>query len=129
MYETNHDYAQATRAIERVLELRAPLAVREVQDVRVDAAGRLAELALRNDDPEAALRRVDAGLRDAQRDSVLKARLLLARGRALRVLSERAHSAGNAPVESARRAEAIEALEQSIRMNERVLAVALDGGL
>ncbi len=129
MYENNHDYAQATQAIERVLALRAPTAVREVQDVRVDASGRLAELALRSDDPDAALARVDVGLREAQRDSVLKARLYLVRGRALRLLSERAHTAADLPLETRRRNEAIEALEQSIRMNEHVLAVALDGGI
>lgn len=129
VYESSNDYVAAQRTVQRVLALRAPSAVREVEDVRVDAFGRVAELALRNNEAQTALDRVDEGLREARRDSVLKARLLLVRGRALRALGETATAQGNADVAAARRREAIEALEQSIRMNERVLDAALDGGV
>ncbi|MFO0557142.1 MAG: hypothetical protein U0269_03930 [Polyangiales bacterium] len=129
VYESSNDYVAAQRTVQRVLALRAPSAIREVEDVRVDAFGRVAELALRNNEAQTALDRVDEGLREARRESVLKARLLLVRGRALRALGEQAQSAGQADVAAARRREAIEALEQSIRMNERVLDAALDGGV
>lgn len=127
--ESSGDIAGAQRAVQRVLALRAPTAVREIDDVRSDAFGRVAELALRANDPQTALDRVDEGLREARRDSVLKARLLLVRGRALRALGEQAQSRGDATTAAARRREAIDALEQSIHMNERVLEAALDGGV
>lgn len=127
--ESSGDIAGAQRAVQRVLGLRAPSAVREIDDVRSDAFGRVAELALRANDPQTALDRVDEGLREARRDSVLKARLLLVRGRALRALGEQAQTRGDATTAAARRRDAIEALEQSIHMNERVLEAALDGGV
>ncbi len=129
VYESGNDFTAAQRTVQRVLSLRAPAGVREVEDVRVDAYGRVGELALHNNEAQTALDRVDEGLREARRDSVLKARLLLVRGRALRALAEQAQTRGDAEAAAARRREAIDALEQSIRMNERVLDAALDGGV
>jgi tetratricopeptide (TPR) repeat protein len=129
VYESSGDFASASRAIQRVLALRAPAGVREIDDVRTDASGRLGELALRANDPRAAIERADEGLREARRESVLKARLFLVKGRALRALAELAQQSGDVAGASARRREAIDALEQSIQMNERVLRAALDGGL
>lgn len=129
VFESSSDFAAAQRAVQRVLALRAPASVREIEDVRVDAFARVAELSLRLDDPEAALERADEGLREARRESVLKARLLLVRGRALRALADRAQQRGDSEGAAARRREAIDALEQSIHMNERVLDAALDGGV
>jgi hypothetical protein len=128
LFEASGDLAAARGAVERVLGLPAPHAVRETEDVRVDAFGRLAELSLRAGDPARSIDRVAEGLREARRDSVLKARLHLVRGRALRALSESLQSRGDSAGASARRAEAIAALEASIQMNERVLRAALDGG-
>jgi hypothetical protein len=82
----------------------------------------------REDDCKDSLR-TDEGLREARRDSVLKARLLLVRGRALRALAEQAQATGRADVADLRRREAIKALEQSIRMNELVLHAVIDGGV
>ncbi len=127
--ESSGDIAGAQRAVQRVLGLRAPSAVRESEDIRSDAFGRVAELALRLNDPQTALDRADEGLREARRDNVLKARLLLVRGRALRGLGDQAQARGDTTASASRRREAIDALERSIHMNERVLEAALDGGV
>lgn len=129
VYETSGDFAAAQRTVDRVLALRAPSSVREVEDVRIDAYGRVGELALHNRDPQTALDRVDAGLREARRESVLRARLHLVRGRALRALGDELQARGDVAGAAARRREAIDALERSIQMNERVLNAALDGGV
>jgi hypothetical protein len=128
LFEDAGDVPAAMRAVERVLSLRAPRGVREVEDVRVDAFGRLGELSLRASDPQQGLARADEGLREARRDSVLKARLHLVRGRALRALADALRARGDTEGANARRTEAIAALEASIQMNERVLGAALDGG-
>lgn len=136
LLEASGDYAGATRAIERVLTLAIPSTVEEGPEIRLDAQGRLAELSLSAREPDAALRRCDEVLREGGRESVLLARIHLVRGRALRALSERAGAAdgGLAPPgddggrAASLRAAAIEALERSIEMNQRVLARAGDGG-
>ncbi|MDP3279287.1 MAG: hypothetical protein Q8Q09_29115 [Deltaproteobacteria bacterium] len=128
LYEASGDQTQAIRSIERVLTLSAPAAVREVEDVRVDAYGRLSELALSANRPADAIRYADQGIQMATRESVLHARLHLVRGRSLRALAE-SMAVTQSGEAATRRAEAIAALERSIQMNERVLQRALDAGV
>jgi tetratricopeptide (TPR) repeat protein len=128
VFESAGDYPAATRAVERVLALRIPPGVEEAEDIRVDAWGRLGEIALEADDPDRALANANTGLRDARRESVLTARLYVVKGRALRALADRAQAAGDAASAQARRREAIDALEASIQINQRVLGRVLDGG-
>jgi hypothetical protein len=127
-FEAVGDYPAATRAIERVLALRIPASVQEADEVRADAWGRLAEIALASDDPDGALAHANTGLRDSRRESVLRARLHLVRGRALRALADRARTAGDTTTAQARQRDAIEAFETSIQVNQRVLRRALDAG-
>lgn len=129
LLEASGDFAAASRAVERVLALRVPASVEEAPDIRLDAHGRIGELALAAGDPERALARCDDALREARRETVLVGRLHLVRGRALRALSERATAAGDTATATTRRTEALAALELSIEINQRVLAsTAADGG-
>lgn len=128
VYEAQGDFANATQAIERVLALRIPPTVLEAEDIRVDAWGRLAEISLMADEPDRALAHANTGLHDSHRESVLQARLYVVKGRALRALAERATTAGDTTTADARRREAIDALETSVEINQRVLAHLLDGG-
>jgi hypothetical protein len=129
IFEAAGDYPAATRAIERVLALHFPHEVEESEDVRADAWGRMAELALAAHDPDRALANANTGLQDSHRDSVLRARLYVARGRALRALSERAQAAGDSATADARRNDALSSLTTSIEINQRVLGTLLDGGV
>lgn len=128
VYESAGDFAAAGTAIERVLALRIPQGVLEAEDIRMDAWGRLGEISLMADDPERALAHANTGLRDSRRDSVLQARLYVVKGRALRALAQRAVTAGEPTAAESRRREALDALETSIQINQRVLGRLLDGG-
>jgi tetratricopeptide (TPR) repeat protein len=128
VFESAGDYPAATHAIERVLALRIPPGVEEAEDIRVDAWGRLGEIALEANDPDRALANAETGLRDSHRQSVLTARLYVVKGRSLRALADRAQASGDTVSAEARRRDAIEALEASIRINQRVLGRVLDGG-
>jgi hypothetical protein len=128
VYESAGDYNAASQAIERVLALHIPPSVAEAEDIRVDAWGRLAEIALEADDPDRALAHANAGLQDSHRESVLRARLYVVKGRALRALADRAARSADTTTADARRREAIDALETSIQINQRVLGHLLDGG-
>ncbi len=129
VFEAAGDHASARAAIERVLALRFPGAVDEAEDVRADAWGRLGEIALAAEDPDRALGNANTGLQDSRRDSVLRARLYVVRGRALRRIADRAQQNGDPTTAASRRREAIDALETSIRVNQRVLRRIFDGGV
>ncbi len=128
VYESAGDFNAATQAIQRVLALRIPPTVAEAEDIRVDAWGRLAEISLTADDPDAALAHANSGLQDSHHESVLRARLHLVRGRALRALAQRATTSGDTTTAEARRREALDALETSVEINQRVLNQLSDGG-
>jgi tetratricopeptide (TPR) repeat protein len=129
VYESAGDFNAAAGAIQRVLALRIPSSVAEAEDIRVDAWGRLAEIALMADDPDRALAHANSGLQDSHHESVLRARLHVVRGRALRALAERAAANGDTTTADARRREALDALETSIAINQRVLNQLADGGI
>jgi tetratricopeptide (TPR) repeat protein len=128
VFEHAGDLERAAEAVRRVLALPLQRALPEYEDVRADAYGRLAELALRRGAPDDALGLTDTGLAEAPRESVLRARLLMVRGQCLGALANRARERGDSAAEVRRREEAIAVLEQSIAMNQRILARALDGG-
>ncbi|MEZ4391311.1 MAG: hypothetical protein R3A48_09470 [Polyangiales bacterium] len=128
VYEHAGDLARASDAVRRVLALPLSRELPEYEDVRADAYGRLAELALRGGSPDDALSLTDTGLAEATQESVLRARLLMVRGQCLGALADRDVERGDAAAAARRREEAISVLEQSISMNQRILARALDGG-
>jgi tetratricopeptide (TPR) repeat protein len=129
VYEHAGDYARAAAAVQRVLAQEFPAGFGEAEAVRVDAYGRLAELSLRQQRPDDALSLADTGLREARRESVLRARLLMVRGEVLSRLADRAREAQDTAGAARYRDEALRALEDSIALNQRVLRRALgDGG-
>lgn len=128
VYEGAGQFAQASQAMRRVLDLPLPQGFDEAESVRADAWGRLAELDLRRDAPDDALAHVDEGLRATPHESVLQARLFMVRGQALRALAERAAGASDGATAALRREEALAALERSIEVNGRILGRLTDGG-
>lgn len=128
VFEHAGDLERAADAVRRVLALPVPRALPEYEDIRADAYGRLAEISLRRNAPDDALSLTETGLSEATRESVLRARLLMVRGQCLGALADRDRERGDRASETRRRDEAIQVLEQSIAMNQRILARALDGG-
>lgn len=129
VYEHAGDLERASAAVERVLAQEYPAGFGEAEEVRVDAYGRLSELSLRRNRLDEALSLADTGLREARRESVLRARLLMVRGECLSRLADRAREAQDAEAAARYRDEALRSLEDSIALNQRVLRRVLgDGG-
>ena len=63
VFEGAGDFERATGAVRRILALDFPRNMAEAEDLRADAYGRLAELALRRAAPDEALALADTGLR------------------------------------------------------------------
>lgn len=128
VFESAGDFERASDAVRRILALQYPRNMAEAEDLRADAYGRLAELALRRAAPDEALSLADTGLRDTRRESVLRARLMMVRGQSLGALADRAHAAADEPGARRLREQAVEALEASIALNQRLLRRLADGG-
>lgn len=128
VFEGAGDFEHAGAAVRRILTLEFPRTMAEGEDLRADAYGRLAELALRRATPDEALSIADTGLRDTHRESVLRGRLMMVRGQSLGALSDRAHAASDEVGARRLREQAIEALEASIALNGRLLQRLTDGG-
>lgn len=121
-------YDRAAESVRRVLALPFPRGMAEAEDLRADAYGRLAELSLAANAPDEALAHANTGIADARTETVFRARLFLVKGQALSALAKRASDAGDAATATARRDEALEALDTSIRINQRVLDRLTDAG-
>lgn len=128
VFESAGDLERASQAIRRVIALDFPRGMVEAEDLRADAYGRLAELSLRRGAADECLSLASTGVSDARRESVLKARLFMVRGQCLGALADRAQQSGDARGAAQRRDEALQALETSIEMNQRVLRRITDGG-
>ncbi|MEZ4406653.1 MAG: hypothetical protein R3A52_09270 [Polyangiales bacterium] len=128
VFEHAGDYARASQAVRRVLAIEYPRGMLEAPDLRADAWGRLAELALRAGNADDALSQANAGLEEARAENVFRARLMMVKGQSLGALADRARDVGDAAAERRHRDEALEALEASIAMNQRVLSRLADGG-
>ena len=128
VFEGAGDFERAGAAVRRILALEFPRNMAESEDLRADAYGRLAELALRRATPDEALALADTGLRDTHRESVLRGRLMMVRGQSLGALADRAHAATDEVGARRLRDQAIEALEASIALNQRLLQRLADGG-
>lgn len=117
---------EATRRAERVLALELAVDDPLREPLRLDAHGRLAELALadgRLDDADAA---IDRGLAEVHARSYFEARLHLVRGRVLEARAVVHREAGlEAEAQAALRA-ALEAHERSIAINQGLLGTEED---
>lgn len=128
VFEGAGDFERATGAVRRILALEFPRNMAEAEDLRADAYGRLAELALRRAAPDEALSLADTGLRDTRREGVLRARLMMVRGQSLGALADRSHAGGDDAAAARYRQQALDALEGSIALNQRLLRRLADGG-
>jgi hypothetical protein len=128
VFEGAGEFERATSVVRRILSLDFPSNMAEAEDLRADAYGRLAELALRRAAPDEALSLADTGLRDTRREGVLRGRLMMVRGQSLGALADRAHAAADEPAARRYREQAVEALEASIALNQRILQRLADGG-
>jgi hypothetical protein len=123
--EARGEHAAAREKIDAVLAIDFPR-VPEREDVRLDALGRLAELHLAAHDDASAEREVARGLAESTRDSYFRARLHLVLGR---IHEARAASARTQGDEARAREEgrrAIEAYDQGIAINRRVLGMGAE---
>jgi hypothetical protein len=112
---------EATLRAERVLTLELGIDDPLREPLRLDAHGRLAELALadgRLDEADAA---IDQGLAEVHARSYFEARLHLVRGRALEARAAAHREAGHETEAQTALREALEAHERSIAINEGLL--------
>ncbi len=116
------DRATAVARARAVLEL--PLAPDDPlrEPLRLDAWGRVAELAIADGSLDEAERAVQSGLDEVSRPSYFEARLHLVRGRVLEARAARARDEGRDEDERTLLREALEAHERSIAINRALLA-------
>lgn len=118
------DVPGAVERVEEILAIEFPEDASDREDVRIDAYGRIAELELARGDIEAARAALARGRGEASRDSYFHARLLLVVGRADQAHAAVLREAGDASGARTASLAAIESLEASIAMNQRVLAAS-----
>jgi tetratricopeptide (TPR) repeat protein len=126
LHLAREERAPAIAALRDLLALPLDAKWAEAEEVRLDAAARLAKLLLAGGAVEEALRLVDKQLAPPARESFYQANLHAVRGEVLEARSKQLDASGDKPTarEVARRA--IEAFERSIVINKR-LQRALDG--
>jgi hypothetical protein len=117
------DLPGAIDAVEGVLSVTFPEDGTDREDVRLDAYGRIAELELARGDLEAARAAIERGRAEASRDGYFHARLLLALGRVQQARAAALRDGGDEGGARAASLEAVATLEESIAMNQRVLAL------
>ncbi|MBI2898251.1 MAG: hypothetical protein HYY06_32170 [Deltaproteobacteria bacterium] len=115
------DTARAEDAVERILEVDFPAGAPERDDVVVDAYGRLAKIRLGQDRLDEAAATLQKGYGLGRRDTFYTASLHLIEGEIHEARSKKAREAGDEPVTRAEARRAIEAYEESIAINERVM--------
>jgi len=114
--------AEATASVRQILSLRFPAGAPEAEDVRADARALLAKLLVSQGELDEAMRTVQEGLAQSQRESFFVANLHTVQGeiheaRALQAEAE--GEAGKATAAEERRL-AIAAYDRSIQINERL---------
>jgi len=119
--EARGDLVSAARTAQRVLDVPFPDGAAEREDVRLDAYGRVAELALAQNDLAVAADQAHAGLAEATRDSYFRARLHVVLGRVHQARAAHLRDTGDADGARTESEAAIDELEQSIAINRVVL--------
>jgi tetratricopeptide (TPR) repeat protein len=113
----------ARSKVAQVLAIEFPADTPEFEAVRLDAAGRLAELYLEDGDTTAAEDAIAAALRDAGRPSYFRARLYHVRGRIHQRRSDEARGRGDAATADAEARVAMDWLERAIAEDRIVLGM------
>lgn len=113
------DPARAIASLRAILTIPFPAGAAEAQDVLLDARARLAKLLLGAGDAREALRVIDEGIAAAARPSFFLANLHTVRGEVLEAQARALASSDDAAATALRR-QAIDAYDQSIRINEAI---------
>ena len=116
------DRAGAITRAERVLSLELSEDDPLREPLRLDAYGRVAELALADAEVLRAEVAIERGLAEVSERSYFEARLYMVRGRALEMRAATHRQEGDAALADAELRAALEAHERSIEINEALLA-------
>ena len=122
IYMTDGNLPAATAAVRQVLSLQFPMGAPEAEDVRNDARALLAKLLVGQGQIDEAMRTVDEGLAQSQRDSFFVANLYTVQGEIHEARAAgfaAAGDSGKASADEERRA-AIASYDKSIKINERL---------
>src|SRR5665647_1342807 len=122
VYMSDGNLVAATASVRQILSLRFPAGAPEAEDVRADARALLAKLLVSQGQIEEAMRTVEEGLAQSQRESFFVANLHTVQGeiheaRAAQLDAE--GEAGKAKAADERRA-AITSYDRSIQINEKL---------
>ena len=122
VYMSDGNLAAATASVRQILSLRFPKGAPEADDVRLDARALLAKLLVSQGQVDEAMRTVDEGLAQGQRESFFVANLYTVQGEIHEARAAQADSegdAGKAKATEERRA-AIASYDKSIQINEKL---------
>lgn len=128
IYLQQGDTARAMAAIRSILVLGPDGTWPEMEEVRLDAAARLAKLLLGQGKEAEALELAERVLQGARRDSFYLANLHSVRGEVLERRAERLKGEGKQEQARAAAREAIAAFERSITINKKLQRRLLDKG-
>ncbi|MBL0212554.1 MAG: hypothetical protein IPQ07_01575 [Myxococcales bacterium] len=122
VYMSDGNLVAATASVRQILSLRFPKGAPEADDVRLDARALLAKLLVSQNQLEEAMRTVDEGLAQSQRESFFVANLHTVQGEiheARATLADGEGEPGKAKATEERRA-AISSYDRSIQINEKL---------
>jgi hypothetical protein len=122
VYMSDGNLVAATAAVRQILSLRFPKGAPEADDVRLDARALLAKLLVSQNQLEEAMRTVDEGLAQSQRESFFVANLYTVQGEiheARAAAAEAEGEAGKAKATEERHA-AIASYDRSIQINDKL---------
>ena len=126
--EASGDVRGAMAALEKLVAAPRPrgaAAYPEIDEVLADAYARIAELAIRAGDLDAADRALEAGLGHAPEATYFRGHLLEVRGIALESRAAALTDAGHGEEAARARSRALELLQQAIDVQEKVIGRAL----
>ena len=126
--EDTGDLPGAIDALARLVSAKKPHPERktpEVEEVLADAYARRAELELRADKPELALKSVHEGLEHAEGPTFFRGHLLEVEGLIEKARGASLADAGKTEEAKAARARAVELLEQAVKIQDGVISASL----
>ena len=122
VYMSDGNLAAATASVRQILSLRFPAGAPEAEDVRADARALLAKLLVSQGQIEEAMRIVEEGLAQSQRESFFVANLHTVQGEIHEARAAQLDAEGEAkkPKATEERRAAIAAYDRSIQINEKL---------
>jgi len=122
VYMSDGNLVAATASVRQILSLRFPAGAPEAEDVRADARALLAKLLVSQGQLEEAMRTVQEGLAQSQRESFFVANLHTVQGEIHEARAAQLDAEGEASKAKAtdERRAAIAAYDRSIQINEKL---------